>query len=175
MGSRVSNEGQIVAPQGAVALGAAETVTVPIGRTGKIKLELSPSSINASVANQKGGLIVAEGGQVYMQAAAIPSALASIVHSGSIDTSAAKAGEVHLLADGGHIRVDGQITANSTGRDPQNQPNWSFNVTSHELNNRDIFSKYNSSLTFRARLYNPLTGDFIDVEALEMTTRTVLP
>ena len=39
-----------------------------------------------------------------------------------IDTSAAKAGEVHLLADGGHIRVDGQITANSTGRDPQNQP-----------------------------------------------------
>ena len=122
LGARVNNEGQIVAPQGAVALGAAETVTVPIGRTGKIKLELSPSSINASVANQKGGLIVAEGGQVYMQAAAIPSALASIVHSGHIDTSAAKAGEVHLLADGGHIRVDGQITANSTGRDPQNQP-----------------------------------------------------
>ena len=122
LGARVNNEGQIVAPQGAVALGAAETVTVPIGRTGKIKLELSPSSINASVANQKGGLIVAEGGQVYLQAAAIPSALASIVHSGRIDTSAAKAGEVHLLADGGHIRVDGQITANSSGRDPQNQP-----------------------------------------------------
>jgi hypothetical protein len=122
LGARVSNEGQIVAPQGAVALGAAETVSVPIGRTGKIKLELSPASINTSVANQKGGLIVAEGGQVYMQAASIPSALASIVHSGHIDTSAAQAGEVHLLADGGRIRVDGQITANSSGQDPQKRP-----------------------------------------------------
>ena len=37
LGARVSNEGQIIAPQGGVALGAAETVTVPIGRTGKIK------------------------------------------------------------------------------------------------------------------------------------------
>ncbi|MEY3612385.1 MAG: Heme/hemopexin-binding protein precursor, partial [Pseudomonadota bacterium] len=122
LGARVSNEGQIIAPQGAVALGAAETVSVPIGRTGKIKLELSPASINTAVVNQKGGLIVAEGGQVYMQAAAIPSALASIVHSGHIDTSAAQAGEVHLLADGGHIRVEGQITANSSGQDPENRP-----------------------------------------------------
>ena len=63
LGAGVSNEGQIIAPQGGVALGAADTVTVPLGRTGKIKLELTPASINAAVANQKDGVIVAEGGQ----------------------------------------------------------------------------------------------------------------
>jgi filamentous hemagglutinin family protein len=121
LGARVSNEGQIIAPQGSVALGAAETVTVPIGRTGKIKLELSPTSINASVANQKGGVIVAEGGQVYMQAAALGQAVASVLHSGHIDTSGAQAGAVHLLADGGQIKVDGSIKANSSGQDDQGQ------------------------------------------------------
>ncbi|WP_346308796.1 YDG domain-containing protein, partial [Limnohabitans sp.] len=121
LGARVSNEGQIIAPQGAVALGAAETVTVPIGRTGKIKLELTPASINASVANQKGGVIVAEGGQVYMQAAALGQAVASVLHSGHIDTSGAQAGAVHVLADGGQIKVDGSITANSSGQDDQGQ------------------------------------------------------
>ncbi|WP_346309077.1 YDG domain-containing protein, partial [Limnohabitans sp.] len=121
LGARVSNEGQIIAPQGSVALGAAETVTVPIGRTGKIKLELTPASINASVANQKGGVIVAEGGQVYMQAAALGQAVASVLHSGHIDTSGAQAGAVHLLADGGQIKVDGSITANSSGQDDQGQ------------------------------------------------------
>ena len=121
LGASVSNEGQIIAPQGGVALGAAETVTVPIGRTGKIKLELTPASINASVANQKDGVIVAEGGQVYMQAAALGQAVASVLNSGSIDTSGVQAGAVHLLADGGQIKVDGRITANSSGQDDEGQ------------------------------------------------------
>lgn len=121
LGASVSNEGQIIAPQGGVALGAAETVTVPIGRTGKIKLELTPASINAAVANQKDGVIVAEGGQVYMQAAALGQAVASVLNSGSIDSSGLQAGAVHLLADAGQIMVDGRITANSSGTDPQGQ------------------------------------------------------
>ncbi|MDP4733711.1 MAG: filamentous hemagglutinin N-terminal domain-containing protein, partial [Limnohabitans sp.] len=121
LGTNVSNEGQIIAPQGAVTLGAAETISVPLGRTGKIKLELTPASINASVANQKGGVIVAEGGQVYLQAAALSQVLASVLNSGSIDTSGPQAGAVHLLADGGRIQVDGQIKANSSGQDDQGQ------------------------------------------------------
>ncbi|WP_089963624.1 YDG domain-containing protein [Limnohabitans sp. 2KL-3] len=119
LGAGVSNEGQIIAPQGGVALGAADTVTVPLGRTGKIKLALSPASINAAVANQKDGVIVAEGGQVYLQAAALGQAVASVLNSGSIDTSGGQAGAVHLLADGGQIKVDGRITANSSGQDDQ--------------------------------------------------------
>jgi trimeric autotransporter adhesin len=114
LGASVSNEGQIIAPQGSVALGAAGRISVPLGSTGKIRLELSPASINASVANRKGGVIVAEGGQVYLQASAVGGALASVQQSGQIDTSGAQAGDVHLLADNGRIVVDGQIKANSS-------------------------------------------------------------
>eukprot|EP01030_Chromulinospumella_sphaerica_P003870 gene3870-3784_t len=114
LGASVSNEGKIVAPQGNVALGAAESITLPVYGSRRIKMELTPSAINAAVANQRGGSIVTEGGQVYMQAAAVGSAIASVMQSGSIDTSGAQGGAVHLLTDGGHIKVDGSITANST-------------------------------------------------------------
>jgi hypothetical protein len=56
-----------------------------------------------------------------MQAAALGQAVASVLHSGHIDTSGAQAGAVHLLADGGQIKVDGSITANSSGQDDQGQ------------------------------------------------------
>jgi filamentous hemagglutinin family protein len=122
LGASVSNEGRIEAPQGNVFMAAADAVTlpsqastvgVPIGQSGRIKLELTPASINAAVANHKGGTIVTEGGQVYLQAAAVNAALASIIQSGSIDTTGVKGGQVHVLADGGHIRVNGSIKANS--------------------------------------------------------------
>jgi filamentous hemagglutinin family protein len=121
LGASVSNEGQIVAPQGNVYMAAADAVTLParavampMGSSGRIRLELTPASINAAVANQKGGTIVTEGGQVYLQAAALNQAMATVLQSGSIDTTGGQGGQVHVLADGGRIRVDGQIKANST-------------------------------------------------------------
>jgi len=122
LGASVSNEGKIETNGGTAYLAAAENIQIPVSGSGRIKLELSPSSINAAVANAKGGTIVTEGGQVYMQAAALNSAVASILQSGSIDTTGEQGGAVHLLADGGQIQVDGTITANSTGKDGQNQP-----------------------------------------------------
>lgn len=122
LGASVDNEGRIETRGGAALLGAAESVTVPLSHTGRIKLELTPAHINASVANHRDGVIVTEGGQVYMQAAAVNSAIASVLQSGGIDTSAAQAGAVHVLADGGQIKVDGSITANSTGQDGQGLP-----------------------------------------------------
>jgi filamentous hemagglutinin family protein len=134
LGASVSNEGAIVAPQGQVFLAAADGVTipseqsgpalvsVPLGTSGRIRLELTPASINAAVANHKGATIVTEGGQVYLQAAAVNAALASVLKSGSIDTTGVQGGQVHVLADGGHIRVDGSIKANSTGTDDKGQP-----------------------------------------------------
>jgi filamentous hemagglutinin family protein len=114
LGASVSNEGQIQTQGGTAYLAAAETVKILVSGSGRIQLELSPSRINAAVANAKGGTLVTEGGQVYMQAAALSSAVASIIQSGSIDTTGAQGGAVHLLADGGQIKVDGSITANST-------------------------------------------------------------
>ena len=119
LGASVSNEGRIQTQGGTAYLAAAETIKIPVSGSGRIKLELTPSSINAAVSNAKGGTIVTEGGQVYMQAAALNNAVASIIQSGSIDTTGHQGGAVHLLADDGQIKVDGLITANSTGQDEQ--------------------------------------------------------
>ncbi len=114
LGASVSNEGQIETRGGTAYLAAAEAVRIPVSGSGRIKLELSPAQINTRVANTKEGTIVTQGGQVYMQAAALQDAVASIIQSGRIDTTGEQGGAVHVLADGGQIKVDGSITANST-------------------------------------------------------------
>ena len=120
IGASVNNEGTISTKQGSVVMAAGESaalqtaltdnVSVPL--SGKVRLELSPSTINASVNNS--GAITTDGGQVLMQAAAISDAVASISHSGSINTTSAQGGAVTLQADGGNILVSGTVTANST-------------------------------------------------------------
>ncbi|WP_161485653.1 filamentous hemagglutinin N-terminal domain-containing protein, partial [Polynucleobacter sp. MWH-Tro8-2-5-gr] len=118
LGAQVTNNGKIIAPQGAAYLGAAEAITVPLSSSGKIKLELSPAAINTAVTNSSTGTIVAEGGQVFMQASALndvaATAVSSVTNSGAIDVSGAQAGNVAMLTDHGNIKVDGSISANST-------------------------------------------------------------
>ena len=131
IGATVSNEGTIHAPQGDVMLVAAETVTLPassvnngtssnntvsVRMSKRVRLELDPAAINTAVKNTENGVIVTEGGQVLLQAAALSKAVASVTNSGSIDTSAPQAGAVAVLAEGGVIKVNGSITANSSGR-----------------------------------------------------------
>jgi filamentous hemagglutinin family protein len=119
IGASVDNQGRISTKQGAVVLAAGESITLPAGLTnnisvplsGKVRLELLPSTINAMVANS--GTITTEGGQVLMQAAALSDAVASITHTGTIDTTGDQGGAVDILADHGQIRVSGSITANS--------------------------------------------------------------
>ena len=118
LGAQVTNNGKVIAPQGTAYLGAAEAITVPLSSSGKIKLELSPAAINTAVTNSSTGTIVAEGGQVFMQASALndvaATAVSSVTNSGAIDVSGAQAGNVAILTDHGNIKVDGSITANST-------------------------------------------------------------
>ena len=113
LGAKVTNDGKIITHNGSVALGAADSIAIPMTSSGKIKMQLSAGSINAAVENTKNAVIVTEGGDVYLQAAAVNGAMASIKHSGQIDTSGDQAGKAVLLADHGEIKVDGSITANS--------------------------------------------------------------
>ena len=114
LGAKVTNDGKIITHNGTVALGAADSIAIPMTSSGKIKMELSAASVNAAVENTKDGVIVTEGGDVYLQAAAANNAMASIKHSGQIDTSGEQAGKAILLADSGEITVDGSVIANST-------------------------------------------------------------
>jgi filamentous hemagglutinin family protein len=123
MGASVDNQGLVSTQGGAVVMASGESVALPASLTnnisvplsGKVRLELLPSTINAMVANS--GTITTEGGQVLMQAAALSDAVASITHTGTIDTTGAQGGAVTLLADGGVIKATGNITANSSGND----------------------------------------------------------
>jgi filamentous hemagglutinin family protein len=120
IGASVNNEGTISTKQGSVILAAGESAVLPSALTdnvsvplsSKVRLELSPAALNASISNS--GAITTEGGQVLVQAAAISDAVASISHSGSINTTGAQGGAVTLQADGGIIQAHGSIKANST-------------------------------------------------------------
>jgi filamentous hemagglutinin family protein len=128
IGADVSNQGTITTRQGAVVLAAADAVVIPatpgfdenkvsVPLSSNVRLELNPDSFgSANVSNS--GVIVTDGGQVLMRAAAVVDAVskianANIVQSGSIDTSGAQGGAVNILADNGRIRVSGSVKANS--------------------------------------------------------------
>ncbi len=125
IGASVNNQGEIHTQQGAVVMASGESVALPTALTdsvgvplsSKVRLELAPSTLNASVEN--GGTITTEGGQVLMQASAVVDAVshvanASVTHAGTIDTTGEQGGRVDVLADHGTVRVSGIIKANST-------------------------------------------------------------
>jgi len=123
LGASVDNQGSITTQGGSVMLAAGDSVALPSALTdnisvplsGKVRLELLPSTINAMVANS--GTITTEGGQVLMQAAALSDAVASVTHTGTINTTGVQGGAVTLQADHGIIKATGTIKANSTKDD----------------------------------------------------------
>jgi hypothetical protein len=103
----------------------------------------------------------------------------AIVRTGNFDTGYGTfdviAPDANLKSGAAVVYIDSTGTLWTTDRDPEDQPNWAFNVSSHAANTSNGFSKYITKLTFTARLHNPLTGNHIDATALEMTARTVIP
>jgi filamentous hemagglutinin family protein len=121
IGASVDNQGAISTQGGSVVMVAGEKAALPetltsnvsVPLSGKVRLELLPSTINAMVSNS--GTITTEGGQVLMQAAALSDAVASVTHTGVIDTTGVQGGAVTLQADQGNIQASGSVKANSTG------------------------------------------------------------
>ena len=173
IGATVTNEGTIRAPQGDVVLAAAESVTLPSPNTTpvsvrmskRVRLELDPAAINTAVNNTESGVIVTEGGQVLLQAAALSTAVASVTHSGRIDSSAAQAGAVSLLADNGVIKVDGSITANSSGHDGQGQVNKGGDIIIGRDTESGVLAK--STDVSGAKLESQ--GGFVETSAHQLT------
>jgi autotransporter-associated beta strand protein len=172
IGANVSNEGSLKTVQGPVIMTAGDAVALPSAMTSniqvplsrKVRLELLPSTINAMVANTESGVITTDGGQVLMHAAAVSDAVANIsanvVNSGKIDTTGAQGGAVTLRADDGYIKVNGSITANSTGN-TNNQTNKGGDIIIGRDEQTDALA-YNTDVT-KAKLES--TRGFVETSA----------
>ncbi len=102
---QVRNEGVIAAQLGTVAIGAGNAVTLDIGATGLVAMQVEQSAVDALVENR--GLVQADGGAVYMSARA-----AGQVAGGVINNS----GEIHaarVTERDGVIRLEAGDVANS--------------------------------------------------------------
>jgi filamentous hemagglutinin family protein len=88
LGSQATNDGTITAPQGTIALGAGSQITLDIGGDGLTQLTINVGANDGngvSVTNSATGKLVADGGQVLMQAVKLgPGSFASVVNSGLV-------------------------------------------------------------------------------------------
>ena len=82
LGNHVSNQGNITAQLGTVALGAGSAVTLSFNGNQLLHMQIDESVLNSLAAN--GGLIHADGGMVLMSAGARDSLLASVVNNSGI-------------------------------------------------------------------------------------------
>ena len=113
IGAQVENTGKITTNGGNAYLAAGDKVSVPMTNSGRVQLLVEPSVLNAEISNT--GSIVSNGGGVYLKASAVSGLASKIIHSGLIDTSAEKAGNIEVLAPGGLLEVTGAIKADSEG------------------------------------------------------------
>jgi filamentous hemagglutinin family protein len=116
LGNTVSNQGDITAPQGTVALGAGSSTTLTFENNSLIKMQVDQSVLNTLAEN--GGLIRADGGMVLMNAGAKDALLASVVNNtGVIEAHTVQEhnGTIILLGGmtAGTVNVDGTLDASA--------------------------------------------------------------
>ncbi|WP_162130770.1 S-layer family protein, partial [Polaromonas sp. CF318] len=82
IGNTVRNQGSINAPKGSVALAAGSAATLTLQDNQLLKVVVDQSVLNSLAEN--GGLIQADGGQVFLSAGARDSLLASVVNNSGV-------------------------------------------------------------------------------------------
>ena len=119
IGATVNNAGQIVTPGGTSALVAGDKVTVNLGLTGLVSVDVAAGSDAARVDNS--GLVAADAGKVLLTAKSAAPMLASAVNQGGTvraNSIASRNGEVWIEASGGDARLAGttQAAGSSAGQ-----------------------------------------------------------
>jgi filamentous hemagglutinin family protein len=118
VGPRVGNSGTIRARLGRVALAGAETYSLDLAGDGLLSIDVTQAvrkaegGATALVTNS--GVIEAQGGAVLITAHAASGLVEDLVRNTgrvSADAAAGRAGQVALRAEGGGVRVEGQVTA----------------------------------------------------------------
>ena len=116
LGNTVSNQGAITAPQGSVGLGAGSSVTLTFQNNSLVKMQVDQGVLNSLADN--GGLIRADGGNVFMSAGAKDALLASVVNNtGVIEARTVQEhnGTIILLGGmtAGTVNVGGTLDASA--------------------------------------------------------------
>ncbi|MBS7558387.1 filamentous hemagglutinin N-terminal domain-containing protein [Pseudomonas sp. RC4D1] len=119
LGARVRNNGEIVANQGAVALGAGNDFTLSLGSDNLINLEVKGAAADALVQNT--ALIKADGGQVMMLAKSANALTQAVVNNqGVIEANTLSNKDGRIVLDGGErgvVNVGGKLTAKASATD----------------------------------------------------------
>jgi trimeric autotransporter adhesin len=108
----VQNEGVVTARKGSIAFAAGDAVTLSVGSSGLLNVEIDPATVNTLIENK--GLVEADGGLVYMSSKAATSAISSTIsNTGTIQANSLEErdGKVILFAHDGTMNVDGTIEA----------------------------------------------------------------
>ena len=116
LGTLVDNRGTIHTPQRSSVLAAGGEMTLSLDGDGLLSVVVDEAAVGAQVAN--GGLIVADGGRVFLTAKAKDALFETVVsHTGTIRarSMAERNGQIVLLGgmDGGTIVVDGTLDASA--------------------------------------------------------------
>ena len=116
MGANVSNEGEILAKLGTVALAAGNAITLDVAGDGLLNVTVNQGAVNALV--QNGGLIRADGGQVLLTAQAAGILLQSAVNNTGViqaQTIDKHNGTIKLLGDkqSGSVNAGGTLDASA--------------------------------------------------------------
>ena len=116
--NQVTNQGLIAASLGTVALGGGSAATLTFNNNQLVHFQIDQSTLNNLVDNQQ--LVKAEDGQVFMNAGARDSVLASVVNnSGIVEAKSIqnKDGKIILLGGmtAGTVNLSGKLDASSSG------------------------------------------------------------
>lgn len=124
LGSSINNAGQIVAPEGQVALVAGDTVELALTDSGLLGVKVDVASAGAHIENS--GFIAADGGRVWMTARqAAPMIATAINQSGVVRANSVnqRNGEIWLDAGpngrvelAGSIQAQGQLAGTTGGK-----------------------------------------------------------
>jgi filamentous hemagglutinin family protein len=117
VGNHVSNQGTISAQMGTVALAAGSAATLTFSGNSLLHMQVDQSVVNSLAEN--GGLIRADGGQVFMTAGAKNTLLASVVNNSGVIQARSienEDGNIVLLGgmQAGQVIVGGTLDVSST-------------------------------------------------------------
>jgi len=119
LGARVRNNGEIVANQGSVALGAGNDFTLSLGNDNLINLQINGAAANALAQNTS--VLKADGGQVLMLAKNSNALTQAVVNNqGVIEANTLSSKDGRIVLDGGDrgvVNVGGKLTANALATD----------------------------------------------------------